>query len=624
QIAANGTATVREKSPLILFRDLNADVKATGLAAQGKNFGDLTLTANTTGGKLNFALDSNLANASIHGRGNAELAGDYPVSAQLTFKDLMWTHVQALLGPNTGEPPAFEAVADGQLSVNGPALKTDNLRGSLQVTRLQANTVPRPGGPARPITIQNQGPIAASLDRGTARIDSLHLTGPQTDIQATGTVSIPTQSLNVNLNANTNLGLLQQFDRDFVSSGNVVLATTVRGSMTKPLINGRLELHNASVNDVNFPNGISNANGVVLFNGNSATVRNLTAESGGGKITVGGFATFAEAVRFGLRASAANVRVRIQQGVSLVGDANINLTGTTKTSIVSGTVTVDQVSYSPQSDFGSLLSRAGPPVQAPTAPSPLLDNMKLDIRVRTSSSLALQASLAQNLQADADLRIRGTASQPGVLGRVSINEGQLVFFGSTYTVDSGTISFYNPVRIEPVLNISLETQAKGVDVVLRVTGPIDNMKLSYTSDPPLQFEEIVSLLASGKTPTSDPTILANQPSEPPQSFQQMGESALVSKALVDPVASRLQRVFGVSQLKIDPTFTSGSELPQARLTLQQQISSNITFTYVTALNDPNTQIIRIEWSLDPQWSVISQRDQNGLFSIEFFYKKQFR
>src|SRR5689334_4236092 len=124
---------------------------------------------------------------------------------------------------------------------------------------------------------------------------------------------------------------------------------------------------------------------------------------------------------------------------------------------------------------------------------------------------------------------------------------------------------------------------------LKVTGPVDNMKLSYTSEPPLQFQEIVSLLASGKTPTSDPTLLANQPSTPDQSFQQMGESAVVSKALADPVANRLQRVFGVSQLKIDPAFTSGSDLPQARVTLQQQVAQNITFTYVTALDDPNSQ-----------------------------------
>ena len=98
----------------------------------------------------------------------------------------------------------------------------------------------------------------------------------------------------------------------------------------------------------------------------------------------------------------------------------------------------------------------------------------------------------------------------------------------------------------------------------------------------------------------------------------------MSKALADPVAGRMQRVFGVSQLKVDPTFTSGSDLPQARLTLQQQISNNITFTYVTALNDPNTQIVRVEWALNPRWSAIGTRDQNGIVSINFFYKKQFR
>lgn len=624
QLAANGAATVRETEPRVLFRDLNANVAATGIAAQGKNFGDLTLTANTAGGRVNFALDSNLASASIHGKGNAQLGGDYPLDAQLTFSNVTWTRVQALLGPGGGAPPSFEAMVDGQVSVNGPATKTGDLRGSLQLTRLQFNTVPPPVGLEKPIVIQNQGPVAATLDRGMARIENLHLTGPQTDIQANGTASFQTQTLNVTLNATTNLGLLQNFNHNVYSSGSIVLATTVRGTMAKPLVNGRLELHDASVNYSEFPNGISNANGAVVFSGNTASVRDLTAETGGGKLTLGGFASYGEVLRFGLRADAAGVRVRMQQGVSAVADANIRLTGTMEASAVSGTVTINQVTYAPQSDFGSILSRAAPPVQAPTAPSPLLDNMKIDIRVRSASSLAVQASLAQNLQADADLRIRGTASQPGILGRVTISEGQLVFFGSTYTVNNGTVSFYNPVRIEPVLNVSLETRAKGVDVVLTVTGPIDNMKLSYTSDPPLQFQEIVSLLAAGRTPTSDPTILASQPSTPPQSFEQMGESALVSKAIADPVASRLQRVFGVSQLKIDPAFTSGSELPQARLTLQQQISSNMTFTYVTALDNPNTQIIRIEWAVNPQWSAVANRDQNGIFSINFFYKKQFR
>ena len=93
--------------------------------------------------------------------------------------------------------------------------------------------------------------------------------------------------------------------------------------------------------------------------------------------------------------------------------------------------------------------------------------------------------------------------------------------------------------------------------------------------------------------------LSGWAAQPQQSFQQMGETAIVSKAIADPVASRLERVFGVSQLKIDPTFTSGSDLPQARVTLQQQVATNLVFTYVTALEDPNTQIVRIEWTFNP-------------------------
>jgi translocation and assembly module TamB len=238
--------------------------------------------------------------------------------------------------------------------------------------------------------------------------------------------------------------------------------------------------------------------------------------------------------------------------------------------------------------------------------------------------LGVQSSLAQNVQLTADLRMRGSVAHPAILGRVLITEGELVFFGSTYTVNSGSIAFYNPVRIEPILDLSLETKTQGVDVVLKVTGPIDNMKLSYTSDPPLQFQEIVNLLATGTTPTSDPTLLANSPQLPAQNFQQMGESAIVGRALADPVSNQLQRVFGVTQLKINPAFTSGSQLPEAQLTLQQQISNNVTFTYVTGLNTANAQTIQAVWTFAPQWSVQALRDYNGILSVTLIYKQQIR
>jgi translocation and assembly module TamB len=288
------------------------------------------------------------------------------------------------------------------------------------------------------------------------------------------------------------------------------------------------------------------------------------------------------------------------------------------------TVTLTQITYAPQSDIGAILSRAAPPVQSAGTPNPLLDTMKLDVQVRTSSATSVQAAVAQNLQVDANLHIQGTAAQPGVVGRITINEGKLVFFSSTYTVNTGTIAFYNPLRVEPVLDLSLATTAKSVNVTLRVTGSIDNMKLSYTSDPPLQFQEIATLLAAGTTPTSDPTLLANQPAQPQQSFQQMGESTILSKGLADPISNRLQRVFGVSQFRIDPTFTGDSALPQAQLTLSQQVTSRITLNYSTALDNPSAQNISGDFSFSRQWSATATRDQYGLFSVKFQFKKSFQ
>ncbi len=295
------------------------------------------------------------------------------------------------------------------------------------------------------------------------------------------------------VNGTMGLGILPSFDSDIYSAGNVNLAATIRGTMSQPLVNGQLVLKEVAFNYAGLPNGISNANGTIAFNGNSASIQNLTAESGGGKITVTGFAENGDVARFNLRLNATNVRSRVQQGISLVGGANVQLAGTSRSSVVSGTATINKITYNPQTDIGSLLSRAQPSVESATAPGQLLENMRLDLRVRTSSSLAVQADIAEGLSATADLKVQGTALRPSVLGRITINDGKVIFFGSSYTVDSGTIAFYNPLRIDPILDISLATQTQGIDVTLRVTGPVDNMKLSYTSNPPLQFPEIVGV-----------------------------------------------------------------------------------------------------------------------------------
>lgn len=625
-LEANLTAAaqLQQAQPRLELHDVTGDIKASGLAMNGKHLGDLSVAANTSAGRTNFTLASSIAGASLTGSGNVQLARDYTADAQVKFQNITWGGLGPLVSSAGNEGQNINAAADGQVSLSGPLANTQQLRGSLQVTRFQLSGAPSFFHNASHLVLQNQGPIAATLNRGALKIESAHLTGPQTDFQAAGTVPFNGQGMNVALNGNVNLAILQQLEQGVTSSGSIVLAAGVHGALSNPRLTGQVELHNASFDSSTWPNGIWNANGVVALSGNSAVVRNLSAQSGGGQVTVTGSATYSGQLRFDLEANASRVRIMPQQGLGIVISARAALAGSTANSSISGTVTIEDISYASRTDLGSLLSLAAPPVQTTSAPSRLLENMRLDIRVRSSSALGVQSTLAQNLQLSADLRIRGTAANPGILGRVQITEGKLLFFGSTYSVNTGTISFYNPVRIEPVLDLSLQTATQGVTVVLKVTGPIDNMKLSYTSDPPLPFQQIVNLLATGATPTTDPTLLANQPALPAQSFQQIGESAIVGQAIANPVANQLQRVFGVTQLKINPAFAAGSQLPETQLSLQQQITSNITFTYVTGLNTANAETIQVLWTFTPQWSAQALRDYNGIFSVTLIYKRQFR
>jgi translocation and assembly module TamB len=139
----------------------------------------------------------------------------------------------------------------------------------------------------------------------------------------------------------------------------------------------------------------------------------------------------------------------------------------------------------------------------------------------------------------------------------------------------------------------------------------------------MEFSDIVQLLATGKVTTTDPVLAAQQAAPPQQSWEQRGASAVLQQAVAAPVAGRLQRLFGVTKLQINPQITGAQNSPDATLSLEQQISPDLDFTYIEDLSSSNPQVIRIEWTINPTWSAIALRQENGEFGIDFFYKKRF-
>ena len=606
------------------IKTLEGNFSVKGLNASGKNLGDLTATAHTAGNELTFNLNSDVAHADIRGTGRVGLSGDYPVDAQVSFSKVTYANLQPLLG---GQPQPFDGEVDGQVNVAGPVTRTAALRGSLELTKLDVHAVPTLGAkkPRVDFDVHNAGNVDVALDGGTITVRNFHLTGQYTDLSLSGTAGIAgAQPLNLRATGNVRLDGLEAFNRDIYSSGSVGLDAAVSGSMNQPAVNGHLQLNNASFNLISMPNGLSNANGTVAFNGTRATIQNLTGETGGGKVTISGQVDYGgPQMNFRVQAAANRVHVEYPQTVTTEADANLVLAGTTGSSLLSGTVTIVDVALHSHSDIGSVLTSAATPPAANTPSTGLMAGMRFDVRIQTAPGIQFRTTLTQNLQADANLVLRGTPDQPGMIGRVTVSSGEVVFFGTKYTIDEGAITFTNPHKIDPQLNVALETTTQGVDVSLDVSGPMDKLKLSYRSDPPLEFEQIVSLLASGKVPTTDPVLAAHEPVAPQQNFEQAGMSTLLGQAVANPVSGRLQRLFGVSKLEINPQIIGTSSTATATLTLQQQVTQDLTFTSIQDVTAANQLILRAEWEINPQWSAVAQRDEFGLFDLDFFYKKRF-
>ncbi len=346
----------------------------------------------------------------------------------------------------------------------------------------------------------------------------------------------------------------------------MAIVASIRGSPDQPLVNGQLDVKGGGLHLADITTGITDATGTILFNGSQATIQNLEGVVGGGKIALSGVVGYAgSGFSYRVDASAQDVRVRYPEGVSTSANAELSLRGSTQRSTLSGAITVLRTGFTPRTDFSSILGKASQPVRTPSARSGPLSGMQFDIRIETAPDISFESAFAQDIQVEGSLRLQGTPNNPVLLGRINITEGDINFFGTKYTINQGSITFANPVTLEPVLNVDLETKVQGIDVTLAVTGPLTKLNVTPRSDPPMQYSDVLALLATGSGPSSEPTLAAARQNAP-QNFTQLGASALIGQVVSNPVSSQLQLFFGVSRLKIDPQLTGVENNPQARLT----------------------------------------------------------
>jgi translocation and assembly module TamB len=612
---------------------IGGDASARNVTLNGDGVGDVSLTAQTRGADLSMHATASVRGAKIEADGVWKLEGDDPgsVNIQAQRVDLATAHRVYFIGgteEQKNEVLPFEGFVDARAKVAIALRKPEDFRAEVTLDQLQINArksqALRLGVQPQDVQLKNTKPVSVIVTAKEARIQSAQFAARDTSLEATGGIPFDSKSpADLAVRGSVNLAILQLYNSDLLARGNATVQATVRGSLRDPQMNGRMELKNASLYLADLPNGIDNANGSVVFDRNRATIEKLSAETGGGKIFFAGFVELSDILTYRLQAEAEQVRVRYPEDVSTTFNAKLALNGTSDASTLSGSITLTRAAFNPRSDLGGLMALAARPVPAPASPNEYLRGMQFDVRIDSGPNFEFQTSLTRDVEAEVELRLRGSPIRPVLLGTISVNQGEIQLFGNRYTVDRGDIRFLNPVKIEPTFDMDLETKARGIVVNISFSGTLQKLNVNYSSDPPLQSREIIALLAVGRNPTALGSTASGEVATSSSSGMEAG-GGLLGEAISAQLSSRIQRFFGASRVKIDPTVTGVDNLPQARLTVEQQVSREITVTYITNLNRTQEQMVQFEWDFSSHWSAIAVRQDNGLFGIDFQFRKRFK
>jgi translocation and assembly module TamB len=597
---ATGSGT--PEAPLI-----NAQLSFRNVVLNGERVGDLTAEAETQGAEMHIRAHSTFESASLNLDGNIELRNDFPGEITLKFENLDFD-------------PLITAYLKGRITGHSSMRGVMNLRGPMKHPRALSITanIDQLTADVESVRVRNVGPLRFSVVNEVAKVDQFRLAGDETEVSLRGTAQLNgAQQLDLHADGHLNLRLLQTFNPGMVSSGTTTLTLDVAGPLSQPQVQGRLDIADGSIAFTDLPNGLSHINGRLIFARDRMKIETLTAHTGGGKLDFGGFITYRSGVYFDLTASSRDVRLRYPPGISASANADLRYTGSAQSSQLSGDVTITRFSVNPRFDFAQYLALSKTPIKT-SIRNPFLDNMRLDVHILSTPELRVETSLAK-LAGDVNLRLRGTVSNPVILGRVNIVEGDIFFNSTKYRLERGDISFSNPLVIEPVVDVAMGTRVRGYDITIGFHGPVDHLSVTYRSDPPLPSGDIVALLAFGRTRQDE---IYNS-----QSNQGLSTAVntFLGQAINSASTSRVQKLFGVSRVKIDPQVGGPENNPNPRVTIEQQLNNNITVTYVTNISQSSSQqLIQVEYNVTRNISIVAVRDQNGILSFDVHYRQRKR
>ncbi|MBL8229868.1 MAG: translocation/assembly module TamB domain-containing protein [Bryobacterales bacterium] len=509
-----------------------------------------------------------------------------------------------------GMPASVSGKAALEATAEAAALELNAVKARIQATALQFQ--------AERYRLEQQGDSVVSIANGIARVEHAQWKGPETQISLFGTAELRRGgALNVRADADMDIAVLSPFAANTRMQGLSRWRLVGFGTLEQPKLAGFVEMNDGRVSLAS-PNIA--AEHVAIrgeFTGDRFEIRTLRGDVNGGRVQGGGHLRYAASklseVRLNLNAS--NVYLNYPTGLKTVSGGELMLRDRGNDLLLSGKLEIVEGSYTdPVTLEAGLLKYLQSRPTADTVEEEdedsLLSRLRFDVGVRTRNPLVVDNNVAQ-AGLTANLRLAGTYRNPGLTGRIEIEEGgKLLVAERNYLIERGVITFTNERRIEPLLDVSARTKVHRHDINMLIQGGAgDRIATTLTSDPPLAEEDIASLLVTGRTLEEARGAGSNVAKEQALS--------LLAGSIGGTLSSQLRRATGISQFRVEPGLIAPESNPTARLTVGQDLARGLSVIYSMNLTDSRDQIYVAQWEAFRRFVTRGVRQSDASFRFEF-------
>jgi translocation and assembly module TamB len=579
-ISANGDGTLDDPR-------LNASIQLPKLEVQQKSILGVKADVRVANQQADLTVDSQVAEASLRARGHIALTGDYQTDASIDTGALSLGVLWATF--SNGVPEGFSGQTEVHATVKGPLKNATQLEAHLSIPTLTASY--------QSLQIAAASPIHADYAHSVITLQPAEIRGTGTSLRVQGSIPIGGATApNLTAEGSIDAHIFRMVSPDLRSSGTIALNVRATGSAASPQVGGQVRLQDIAFATEAAPLGIDKLNGTLDLDSQGAHISNMTAQVGGGQVSLGGSISYRPIPRFDIAVKADSVRLRYPDGLRSVLEGNLAWVGTTNGSSLRGRVLVEALSFTPDFDLGTFGDQFSSNAAAPAAPG-FADTINLQIALQSKDNLSATSSQI-SLEGSAALNVGGTAANPVITGRTDLTAGELFYRNVRYQLQRGIITFADPNETKANLDVSVATTVEQYNLTLNLRGPFDKLTTSYSSDPPLATADIINLIARGKT--SAELAASSQSTD-----------SMVASQAASQVSGSLQKLAGISSLQIDPMFGGSNQNPATRLAVQQRVTKNFLFTFSTDVSQPGAEIVQGDYQINKRWSVSVARDQLG-------------